>query len=77
MQKVMSSRGRNKRTWQHAMRLVLAMFLVLCFLMPMFQIGAWKNVALKNGLQGNGISMPGAAAQLDAQLKSVCLLRQV
>ncbi len=71
MQKVMSSRGRDKRTWQHAMRLVLAMFLVLCFLMPMFQIGAWKNVALKNGLQGNGISMPGAAAQLDTQLKSV------
>ncbi len=47
------------------------MFLVLCFLMPMFQIGAWKNVALKNGLKGNGISMPGAAALLNTQLRSI------
>ncbi len=64
-------RGRGKRTWQHAARLALAMFLVLCFLMPMFQISAWKNVALKNGLKGNGISMPGAAAQLNSQLNAI------
>ncbi len=64
-------RGRGKRTWQHAARLALAMFLVLCFLMPMFQISAWKNVALKNGLKGNGISMPGAAAQLNSQMNAI------
>lgn len=38
---------KKKSTWQHAVRLVLALLLVLCFLMPMFQIGAWKNVSLK------------------------------
>ena len=71
MQAANETKIRGKRTWQHAMRLVLSMFLVLCFLMPMFEIGAWKNVALKNGLKGNGISMPGAAAQLKAQLASI------
>lgn len=62
---------KKKSTWQHAVRLVLALLLVLCFLMPMFQIGAWKNVSLKNGLQGNGISMPSAVAQLNAQLQTI------
>lgn len=71
MQAANLTKTKEKRTWQHIVRLALSMFLVFCFLMPMFQIGAWKNVALKNGLQGNGISMPGAAAQMNAQLQSI------
>ena len=60
---------KESRSWQHVVRLILAMFLVLCFLMPMFRVGAWKNAALKNGLQGNGISMLSASGQLDEQLQ--------
>ena len=71
MQAVKTDHKAGKRTFQHVLRLVLAMFLVLCFLMPMFRIGAWKNVAMKNGLQGNGISMPGAASQLQKQLSTI------
>ncbi len=71
MQAVLPSSRKNKRTYQHILRLVLSMFLLLCFLMPMFRIGPWKNVAMKNGLMGNGISMPGAAAQLNTQLESI------
>lgn len=71
MQAAKNNQEKKGSTWQHILRLVLSMFLVLCFLMPMFQIGAWKNVSLKNGLQGNGISMPGAAAQLGTQLQSI------
>lgn len=71
MQAVYQTKSKDKHTWQHILRLLLAMFLVFCFLMPMFQIGEWKNVALKNGLQGNGISMPGAASLLSAQLQSI------
>jgi len=71
MQAASIVQDRKKASWQHVVRLALAMFLVFCFLMPMFQISAWKNVALKNGLQGNGISMPGAAAQLDTQLQTI------
>jgi len=71
MQAANHLKTREKRTWQHALRLVLSLFLLFCFLMPMFQISAWKNVALKNGLSGNGISMPGAAAQIDTKLHSI------
>ncbi len=71
MRAVSLDSSKKKSTWQHAVRLVLALLLVLCFLMPMFQIGAWKNVSLKNGLQGNGISMPGAVSQLNNQLQTV------
>lgn len=58
-------------SWQHVVRLILAMFLVMCFLMPMFQIGAWKNASLKNGLQGNGITMLGAADHLNDQMQTI------
>ena len=71
MQAADQNKQKEQRTWQHIVRLALAMFLVFCFLMPMFEISPWKNVALKNGLKGNGISMPGAAAQLNAQLQSI------
>ena len=71
MQAAAIKRKKESRSWQHVLRLALAMFLVMCFLMPMFRISPWKNAALKNGLQGNGISMIGAAAQLDSQLGSI------
>ena len=71
MQAAKNNLPKGKRSWQHIVSLLLSMALVMCFIMPMFQIGAWKNVALKNGLQGNGISLPGAAAQMNTQLGSV------
>ena len=71
MQTVTLNKQKGQRTRQHIVRLLLSMFLVFCFLMPLFEISPWKNVALKNGLKGNGISMPGAAAQLNTQLQSI------
>lgn len=67
----MQSDKKKKSTWQHAVRLALSMLLVMCFLMPMFTISAWKNVTLKNGLKGNGITMISAAQTIDAQLSSI------
>ncbi|MDY3832592.1 MAG: hypothetical protein SOZ79_08955, partial [Candidatus Ventricola sp.] len=67
----MQSDKKKKGSWQHAVRLALSMLLVMCFLMPMFTIGAWKNVTLKNGLKGNGITMLSAAQTIDSQLLSI------
>lgn len=67
----MKSDKKKTGSWQHAVRLALSMLLVMCFLMPMFTIGAWKNVTLKNGLKGNGITMLSAAQTIDTQLSSI------
>ena len=67
----MQSDKKKTGSWQHAVRLALSMLLVMCFLMPMFTISAWKNVTLKNGLKGNGITMLSAAQTIDMQLSSI------
>lgn len=67
----MQSDQKKRGSWQHAVRLALSMLLVMCFLMPMFTISAWKNVTLKNGLEGNGITMLSAAKTIDDQLASI------
>ena len=71
MQSAIAGKAKKKGSWQHIIRLAMAMFLVLCFLMPMFQISAWKNASLKNGLKGNGITMLSAAIKLDDQLQTI------
>lgn len=71
MQSAIAATAKKKGSWQHIIRLAMAMFLVLCFLMPMFQISAWKNVSLKNGLNGNGITMLSAAIELDDELQTI------
>ena len=38
----MQSDKKKTGSWQHAGRLALSMLLVMCFLMPMFTISAWK-----------------------------------
>ncbi|HPF86643.1 MAG TPA: sugar ABC transporter permease [Candidatus Limiplasma sp.] len=59
------------RSRLHIVQTLLALFLLICFLMPMFEITAWKSVSLKNGAKGNGITMLTAANTLADGLAGV------
>ena len=52
----------RERQWKHVVQALMALFILICFLMPMYHVGAWKNVSLKNATDGNGITMLSTVA---------------
>jgi len=55
---------------KHIIQVVLALLLFISFLMPMFQVSAWKNVSLKNDSKGNGITMLSISSSISKGLAS-------
>lgn len=56
---------------EHILQVGAALLLLVSFLMPMYQISAWKSVSIKNGVNGNGISMIPSANTIADGLESI------
>lgn len=56
---------------KHILQVGLSLLILICFLMPMFQITTWKNVSLKNDAKGNGITMLSIAGNVQRGLESI------
>lgn len=56
---------------KHIAQAALTLLLLISFLMPMYQVSAWKNVALRNASGGNGITMIGIGNTVSTGLASI------
>ncbi|MDD3336984.1 MAG: sugar ABC transporter permease, partial [Eubacteriales bacterium] len=61
----------EKPQTKYILQVAFALLALICFLMPMFQISAWKNVSLKNDSNGNGITMLSIATDIQSGLSSI------
>lgn len=67
----LSVKSRRITQVRHIIQIGLALLLLISFLMPMYQISAWKNVSIKNGVSGNGIGMLSSANTIADGLASI------
>lgn len=56
---------------KHVAQIILALLALICFIMPMFHISAWKNVSIKKDVGGNGINMVSIASDIKNGLESI------
>ncbi len=62
---------RQRKQVMHIVQVVVALVVLICFLMPMFTFTPWKNVGLKNGANGNGITMLQIGGNVTKSLESI------